>query len=147
MTEVNQARDFFRSLGLSGPLLEAVIKRIAVSDEHLMSVMERFEFGTSFDGEDESSGRNPLKSMFMSGRLFFMGAMPSTLPFLYPDPTIAALMACFLCGVTLFGVGVYQTRTTGGDACFAGKKNFMAGVVGACISFGVGVAYGKRGTQ
>jgi len=111
-----------------------------------MSVMERFEFGTSFDGEDEASGRNPLRSMVMSGRLFFMGAMPATLPFLYSDPTVAALIACFLCGLTLFAVGVYQTRTTGGDACFAGKKNFLAGFVGACISFGVGFAYGKRGT-
>lgn len=136
--EISQLRAYLADMGLDGPLLEACVRKIGSNDEHLMTMMLKFEFGAE---ASEDLERSPLKAMFMSGRLFFIGALPSTLPFLQNSPNLGMLLSCVLCGFALFGVGVYKTRTTGGIPWRGGFENFMAGALGAGLSYVVGLAY------
>ncbi len=74
-------------------------------------------------GDDEQE-RNPLYAMYMSGRLFLFGSIPSIIPFIFSnDVNLCVLLACILSGVVLFGVGAYKTKTT--------KGSFLSGFVWA----------------
>jgi len=132
--ELEQLRNFLRNVNLQGNLLEAVVAEVGRSDESLLKMMMAFEFGVQEDLE-----RNPLTAMFMSGRLFFLGSMPTVIPFFITiDPVYCLLIAGVLVGALLFGVGAYKTRTTHGNPYKDGFENFILGAVGAAISFGVG---------
>ena len=81
-------------------------------DDSLMRMMMAFEFGV----HAEELERNPFKAMFMSGRLFLIGSLPTVLPFfIIPLNAHSAMgIAGALVGVTLFVVGAYKCRTTKG---------------------------------
>lgn len=137
--EIQQLRGYLMSVGLEGPLLEACVRKIGSNDETLMTVMTRFEFGAEASEELE---RSPLRAMIMSGRLFFIGAMPSTLPFILNDPNIAVALACVFASLCLIGVGVYKTRTTGGSPYRGAMENFACGAIGGTFAFLIGLAFG-----
>ena len=138
--EIEQLRQFLTSVNLSGNLLEAVVSEVGRSDEGLMKMMQAFEFG----GEEELE-RNPLKAMWMSGRLFFLGSLPTVIPFFIPQLSSGEALgiAAALVGVTLFVVGAYKTRTTKGNWLVDGTENLALGAVAAGISYAVGVAFEK----
>ena len=138
--EIEQLRQFLTSVNLSGNLLEAVVSEVGRSDEGLMKMMQAFEFG----GEEELE-RNPLKAMWMSGRLFFLGSLPTLVPFFIPQLSVGAAtgIAAGLVGMTLFVVGAYKTRTTKGNWLVDGCENLALGAVAAGISYAVGVAFEK----
>ena len=136
--EIEQLRQFLTSVNLSGNLLEAVVAEVGRSDEGLMKMMQAFEFG----GEEELE-RDPLKAMWMSGRLFFLGSLPTVIPFFIPQlsPGAAVGIAAGLVGVCLFGAGAYKTLTTKGNWFAAGCENLALGAVAAGVSYAVGVAF------
>jgi VIT1/CCC1 family predicted Fe2+/Mn2+ transporter len=137
--ELEQLRQFLSSVNLSGNLLEAVVSEVGRSDDGLMRMMQAFEFG----GEEELE-RNPLRAMWMSGRLFFLGSLPTVIPFFFSiSPGTAVAIAAALVGVSLFIVGAYKTRTTRGNWLLDGLENLALGAVGAGIAYGVGVAFDK----
>jgi len=103
-----------------------------------MAIMKRFKFGGEANEELE---RSPFKAMFMSGRLFFIGSLPSVVPFFIQDPVVGLWVALILCGTALYAVGVYKTKTTGGSPWRSGLENLLLGSVAAGLSFGVGKIY------
>lgn len=110
--ELEQLRGFLTGVGLTGNLLEAVVAQVGRDDSHLMAMMAAFEFGAS----DETLERNPLWAMWTSGRLFFMGALPTVIPFFFVhDPFQGLWIAGLLVAIALFVVGVYKSRTTMGQ--------------------------------
>lgn len=139
--ELQQLRQFLTSVSLSGPLLEAVVSEVGRDDDSLMRMMMAFEFGV----HSEELERNPLKAMFMSGRLFLIGSLPTVLPFfIVPlDAHTAMGIAGALVGVTLFVVGAYKCRTTKGVWWKDGLENLILGAIATGISYGVGVAFDK----
>ena len=138
--ELEQLRQFLTNVNLSGNLLEAVVSEVGRSDEGLMKMMQAFEFG----GEEELE-RNPLKAMWMSGRLFFIGSLPTVIPFFATSlaPGTATGIAAALVGVSLFVVGAYKTRTTKGNWLLDGLENLGLGAIGTGIAYAVGVAFDK----
>ena len=138
--EIEQLRQFLTSVNLSGNLLEAVVSEVGRSDEGLMKMMQAFEFG----GEEELE-RNPFKAMWMSGRLFFLGSLPTVIPFFIPQLSSGAAVgiAAGLVGVALFLAGAYKTRTTKGNWVLDGLENLALGGVAAGVSYAVGVAFNK----
>ena len=138
--ELEQLRQFLANVNLSGNLLEAVVSEVGRSDEGLMKMMQAFEFG----GEEELE-RNPWKAMWMSGRLFFIGSIPTVVPFFATslDPHVALAIAAGLVGASLFVVGAYKTRTTKGNWLVDGAENFGLGAIGTGIAYAVGIAFDK----
>ena len=138
--EIEQLRQFLTSVNLRGNLLEAVVSKVGSSDEGLMRMMQAFEFG----GEEELE-RNPFRAMWMSGRLFFLGSLPTVVPFFIPQLSsgVALAIAAGLVGVTSFVVGAYKTRTTKGNWLLDGLENLALGAVAAGVSYAVGVAFDK----
>jgi len=135
--ELAQLRSFLEAIGLEGNLLEAVVSEVGRSDEGLMKMMQAFEFG----GDDDLE-RNPFKAMWMSGRLFFIGSLPTVIPFFFSiSPGLALGIASALVAVVLFTVGAYKTRTTKGNWLFDGTENLMLGAIGAGISYAIGAAF------
>ena len=139
--ELLQLRQFLESVNLSGSLLEAVVSEVGRDDESLMKMMMAFEFGVHADELE----RNPLKAMWMSGRLFLIGSLPTVLPFfIIPlNPHVALAIAAGLVGVTLFVVGAYKCRTTKGVWWKDGLENFVLGAIATGISYAVGVIFDK----
>lgn len=136
--EVDELRGFLSGIGLDGPLLEAAVRKVGGSDESLMTVMTKFEFG----GEaNEELGRSPITSMLMSGRLFLIGSLPSVLPFVQNNATLGLILALVFSSLGLIFVGAYKTRTTGGNPYRSAAENFGLGAVGAGISFVIGLLY------
>jgi len=137
--ELEQLRNFLKNVNLSGNLLEAVVSEVGRNDESLLKMMMAFEFGVT-----EDSVRNPVVAMFMSGRLFFLGSLPTVIPFFFvTDPNIGLLISGILVGITLFGVGAYKTRTTKGSPWAEGGENFFLGCCAGAVSYVVGVAFDK----
>ena len=139
--ELLQLREFLQSVTLSGPLLEAVVSEVGRSDESLMKMMMAFEFGV----HAEELERNPWKAMFMSGRLFLIGALPTVLPFFATSlsSTTALGIAAALVGTSLFVVGAYKTRTTKGNWLRDGAENLGLGAIATGIAYAVGVIFDK----
>ena len=138
--ELEQLRQFLTNVNLTGNLLEAVVAEVGRSDEGLMRMMQAFEFG----GEEELE-RSPWKAMWMSGRLFFIGSLPTVIPFFatHLDAGVALAIAAALVGVSLFVVGAFKTRTTKGNWLLDGLENLALGAVGAGIAYAVGVIFDK----
>ena len=139
--ELLQLRQFLESVTLSGPLLDAVVSEVGRSDESLMRMMMAFEFGV----HAEELERNPWKAMFMSGRLFLIGALPTIVPFIATslNPHTALAIAAALVGTALFVVGAYKTRTTKGNWWKDGLENLVLGAIATGISYAVGVIFSK----
>lgn len=138
--ELQQLRGFLEGVGLEGNLLEAVVAQVGRNDGSLMKMMQAFEFGAGADDLE----RSPLMAMWTSGRLFLMGALPTVLPFFFVSTPYEGLwIASILVGAALFFVGAYKTRTTQGNMWKEGFENFIFGVVGAGIAFGVGIAFNR----
>jgi len=138
--ELNQLRTFLESVHLSGNLLEAVVSQVGKDDESLMKMMMAFEFGAS----SEDLERNPWSAMWASGRLFFIGSMPSVIPFFFGhfmSATTCLAIAASLVGVTLFLVGALKTMNTKGRIFFDGMENLLLGAVAGGVSYAVGFAF------
>ena len=138
--ELQQLRSFLESVHLSGNLLEAVVSQIGKDDESLMRMMMAFEFGAS----SEELERNPWSAMWASGRLFFLGSLPSVIPFFFGHFLSAnqcLAIAAALVGVTLFIVGALKTMNTKGRIFFDGMENLLLGAVATGTAYAVGYGF------
>lgn len=144
--ELQQLRTFLESVSLSGDLLEAVVSEVGRSDESLMKMMMAFEFGV----HAEELERNPWQAMWMSGRLFIVGALPTVLPFCFThwlDVETALGIAGALVGISLFVVGAVKTRTTKSNPLTGGLENMIMGAIATGISYAVGVGFSYVNTD
>ena len=137
--ELEEIREKMMSLGVKGKMLEDCVKKIGENDETLMKFMMITEFGYVEDEE-----RHPLISMAFSGCLFLCGALPSIVPFIVTsNVTSATIAAGVLCSVALFTAGAVKTISTRGSLVYDGVENLLFGMVGAGISYAIGVIYQK----
>jgi len=101
-------------------------------------MMQAFEFGAG----NEEIERNPLVAMWTTGRLFLLGSAPTVMPFLCTsDPFAGLWLAGVLVAWMLFAVGAYKSRMTKGVWWQEGAENFLFGVAGTGVSYGVGIAF------
>ena len=132
--ERDELRHMFGDIGLSGDDLETVVQIIDSSDEAMLGVMAGLEFGIV-----DTEKRSPYAAGFASAGLFFVGALPSVLPFVFIEDTTAALLvAAILSGFGLIIVGATKTVMTKKNPMVSALENLSIGFVGGVLSFLVG---------
>lgn len=137
--ELDQLRDMFAEMGLREDDLDSVVTAFDRSDRALLNAMKALEFGAP-----ESERRSPYRAMTFSGVLFFLGALPSVIPFMLVESTGTGLWwATVLSGIGLFGVGVAKTRVTRTNPIIAGLENLLIAGVGGVLAYYVGDALGN----
>ncbi|MFP5331341.1 MAG: VIT1/CCC1 transporter family protein [Acidimicrobiia bacterium] len=138
-TELDQLRDMFADMGLAEDDLDDVVAAFDRSDTALLNAMKALEFGAP-----DSERRSPYRAMMFSGILFFLGAMPSVVPFALVQATSTGLWwATVLSGIGLFAVGVAKTRVTRTNPVIAGIENLLIAGVGGVVAYYVGDALGN----
>ncbi|HZD24415.1 MAG TPA: VIT1/CCC1 transporter family protein, partial [Acidimicrobiia bacterium] len=109
--EVAQLKGFFTDMGVETEHMEGVMAGFADNDTALLNAMAALEFGAV-----ESERRSPRRAMAMSGGLFLLGSLPSTIPFAVAGSvggalvwaTVGSLLGLFVMGV----VKAYVARTS-----------------------------------
>ena len=106
------------------------------SNEALLKFMVVLEFG--FVEEEE---RSPFLAALVSGMLFFLGSLPSVLPFAVgaSTPIRSLYAATVLVVVALLLVGALKTWATRGKCLSAALENLIIAGVGGLIAYYVGV--------
>lgn len=141
-TELEQLRDMFADMGLAEDDLDDVVAAFDRSDTALLNAMKALEFGAP-----DSERRSPYRAMMFSGILFFLGAMPSVVPFALVETAPTGLWwATALSGIGLFAVGVAKTRVTRTNPVIAGIENLLVAGVGGVVAYYVGQALGNGST-
>lgn len=90
----------------------------------------------------DSESRSPYAAAIWSGLLFFVGALPSVIPFAIWDDTATALVAAaVLSGIGLFIVGAIKTLQTKKSWVLSGGENLVLGLAAGVLSFFVGKGF------
>jgi VIT1/CCC1 family predicted Fe2+/Mn2+ transporter len=132
--ERDELLHMFGDMGLDGDDLETVVRIIDGSDEAMLGVMAGLEFGIV-----DTEKRNPYMAGLASAGVFFVGALPSVLPFaIFDDTTTALLAAAVLAGFGLVVVGATKTLMTKKNPVLSALENLSVGFVGGVLSFLVG---------
>ncbi len=132
--EVDQLFTMFKDIGIDDDDLDDVVAAFSKDDEVLLNSMKVLEFGIV-----DSERRSPYTAMYLSGLLFFGGALPSLLPFLFVSSTeFGLLLAAILTAIGLFAVGAFKTVVTQTNPIRSGLENLVIAGIGGVIAFWVG---------
>lgn len=135
--EREQLRDMLAERGLSGDDLDTVVEIIDSDDNAMLNMQAALEFGIV-----DEERRNPFAAAVTSGLLFFLGALPSVIPFVFvDDPGTGLLVAAILSGIGLFAVGAAKTIQTRKNPYLSGVENLALGLIGGALAYGVGVMF------
>lgn len=135
--EREQLRQMLADRGLSGDDLDTVVEIIDSDDDAMLNMQAALEFGIV-----DEERRNPYAAAITSGLLFFLGAVPSVLPFLFVDDTGTGLIiAAILSGIGLYAVGAAKTVQTRKNPYVSGVENLLLGLIGGALAYGVGVLF------
>jgi vacuolar iron transporter family protein len=101
----------------------------------LLKLMVALEFGVV---EEES--RSPITAALVSGLLFFLGSLPSLLPFVDKNqtPQQGLLIAAMATTASLFFVGGIKTWATRGNCWTAAIENLVVAGCGGVLAYIVG---------
>jgi VIT1/CCC1 family predicted Fe2+/Mn2+ transporter len=104
----------------------------------LLKLMVALEFGVI-----EEEARSPIRAALFSGFLFFLGSLPSLLPFVpkKQTPTVGLLFAAIATTVSLLLVGCIKTWATRGNAIEAAVENLTVAGLGGVIAYSVGLFF------
>ena len=135
--EREQLRDMLAERGLSGDDLDTVVEIIDSDDNAMLNMQAALEFGIV-----DEERRNPFAAAIASGLLFFLGALPSVIPFVFVGDTgTGLLVAAILSGIGLFAVGAAKTIQTRKNPYLSGAENLALGMIGGALAYGVGVMF------
>ena len=105
--------------------------------DSLVRIMTALEFGLV-----EEQERSPVWAGLTSCLLFFMGSLPSVLPFVYSSdtytPTMGLIVAAILTVFALLLVGAIKTWATRGNCLRASIENLVIAGFGGGLAYGVG---------
>jgi VIT1/CCC1 family predicted Fe2+/Mn2+ transporter len=109
----------------------------AANPDALLQIMIALEFGVI-----DEEVRSPFVAGATSLVLFFIGALPSTVPFGFvDDPTMGLIIAGLATGIGLFIVGAVKTWATRGNLWLAAVENLLITACGGAIAYGIGVGF------
>jgi VIT1/CCC1 family predicted Fe2+/Mn2+ transporter len=118
-------------------LRRLIKKYYAANTDALLKLMIALELGV-IDGEH----RSPFVAGATSFCCFFVGALPSTVPFaLVSDAKIGLLVAGIATGLGLCIVGAVKSWATRGNFFFSALENLSITCAGGSIAYGIGVAF------
>lgn len=116
-------------------LRERLLEHYSNDGAALLRLMVALEFGVV-----EEEERSPLTAALFSGILFFVGSLPSLLPFGFASmtPSMGLLTAAICTSVTLLVVGGVKTWATRGNCWTAAMENLAVAGLGGIFAFAVG---------
>jgi vacuolar iron transporter family protein len=141
--EIEELQNLFGLIGIDD---ESVDLRIQLSDYYqnnpdaLLKIMTALEFGVL-----SRERRSPIAAGLTSCGLFFLGSLPSVIPFAFPrsSPLHALIEACALTTFCLLIVGAVKTWASRGSCLTASLENLAIASVGGALSYGVGILFSE----
>jgi VIT1/CCC1 family predicted Fe2+/Mn2+ transporter len=137
--EIREVAELLEIIGIPPSETELREKLIAHYDsdpEALLKIMIALEFGVV-----EEEKRSPYSAAAISGMLFFIGSLPSVLPFVNREQSshqglVAATIATTL---SLLFVGGIKTWATRGNWFTSAIENLLIAGLGGVLAYGVGL--------
>ncbi len=136
--ELDQLRGMFEDMGIHEDDLDGIVEAFDRSDVALLNAMKALEFGVV-----DSERRSPIRAMVFSAVLFFLGSLPSVVPFaIVTNPSTGLVWASIFSAAGLFGVGVAKTTVTRTNPLVSGLENLLIASVGGLIAYYIGTLVG-----
>ncbi|KAL7489664.1 hypothetical protein ACHAW6_015356 [Cyclotella cf. meneghiniana] len=118
-------------------LKRLITKYYRTNPDALLKIMIALELGVI---DDEV--RSPFVAGATSFCCFFVGALPSTVPFaIISDPRMGLLAAGIATGLGLSIVGAVKSWATRGNFLFSAMENLSITVAGGAVAYGIGVGF------
>lgn len=141
--EIKELSNLLETIGIPQENLELrqqLVEHYEKDPDALLKLMVALEFGVV-----EEEQRSPLWAAGASGLLFFVGSLPSLLPFAVGDESTqhALAIACFTTVTALLIVGCVKTWATRGNCFNAAMENLLVAGVGGLLAYYVGVIFDK----
>ena len=134
--EEEEAKDGAAS---TGTLRQQLLSHYERNPDDLLKIMVALEFGVV-----EEERRSPVVAGLTSCALFFLGSLPSVLPFAFiDDPFVGLIVAAVATGLALLFVGAVKTWATRGRLLEAAMENLIIAGFGGGLAYGVGLAFDK----
>jgi VIT1/CCC1 family predicted Fe2+/Mn2+ transporter len=109
----------------------------ASNEEALLKIMVALEFGIL-----ENERRQPIVAGIASGSLFFVGSLPSMIPFaLLEDPSKGFIWATICTGISLFAVGYVKTFVARESYFVSAFENLLIAGLGGIAAYVIGVIF------
>ena len=134
--EREEIREIYRRKGSEGPLLESIVATITSNPDVWVAVMMAEEHRLP-----EVPAHDALRSAAVVGLAAVAGSLIPLLPFFFLALRTAIFGSIAAAGLSLFGVGAYKARTTGGGWLRSGVEMAAIGMAAAFIGYGVGVLF------
>ena len=120
----------------SKQLRQQLVEHYANDKSALLRLMVALEFGVV-----EEEERSPLTAAIFSGLLFFVGSLPSVIPFAFSavlTPQEGLFIAAVCTSVALLVVGGIKTWATRGNCVSAAIENLSVAGFGGIVAYFVG---------
>mmetsp|Transcript_17908 Transcript_17908/g.29416 ORF Transcript_17908/g.29416 Transcript_17908/m.29416 type:complete len:107 (-) Transcript_17908:575-895(-) len=102
-----------------------------------MNWMKKTEFGVS-----ENDRRTPLRAAAVSGALYFIGSLPSVIPYACTTTVRTAMIAAGVAaGTSMFLVGAFKGYATRSSMLRGALENTAVGALGSAICYAIGYGY------
>eukprot|EP00585_Thalassiosira_rotula_P005927 CAMPEP_0196133666 /NCGR_PEP_ID=MMETSP0910-20130528/2794_1 /TAXON_ID=49265 /ORGANISM="Thalassiosira rotula, Strain GSO102" /LENGTH=262 /DNA_ID=CAMNT_0041393415 /DNA_START=1 /DNA_END=787 /DNA_ORIENTATION=- len=107
------------------------------NSDALLKIMIALEFGVI-----DEEVRSPVLAGASSLLMFFIGSLPSTIPFATAaDPKMGLMVSGLACGVGLVVVGMVKSFATRGNLLLAAMENLLITAAGGAVAYGIGVGF------
>jgi VIT1/CCC1 family predicted Fe2+/Mn2+ transporter len=138
--EMQEAAELLPMIGIrkNEEVFTKLISYYQNDPEALLRLMITLEFGVV-----EEEERSPITAAITSGTLFFLGSLPSVLPFVPRSQSSSRglLLATVATMSALFLVGAIKAWATRGNCVTAAIENFLVAGVGGVLAFIVGTLF------
>ena len=125
--------------GNGNHLRQQLLSHYEKNPDDLLKIMSALEFGVV-----EEERRSPVVAGLTSCALFFLGSLPSVIPFaIIDDPFDGLIAAAITTGLVLLLVGAIKTWATRGRMPEAAMENLIIAGLGGALAHGVGVGFDK----
>ncbi|MCL5238929.1 MAG: VIT1/CCC1 transporter family protein [Candidatus Marsarchaeota archaeon] len=138
-TERGEVRDIFKKWGYKGRALEDVTDKIVSNPKAWLEFMMAHELDL-----EPVERRAPLRSAWVVGGAAVVGSIVPLMPFFFTGSNIAmgTETAVVISGIALFGIGVYEAKTTVGSLWRSGLQIAIIGLVAGFAGYLIGSLLG-----
>jgi VIT1/CCC1 family predicted Fe2+/Mn2+ transporter len=136
--EKAELRDIFKSYGLQGAELDAVVAALSRDKDHWAEFMMRFELGL----ERPDPKRAPISAATIAASYIVGGLIPLAPYMLAAEMKRALLFSILLTGVALITFGAVKGKLTGMNPFKSGLQTLLVGGLAAGAAFYLASAFG-----
>lgn len=131
--EIQETKDFFKSIGLSEELQEQATKEVAKDKKQWVDFMMKYELGL-----DKPDPRRATKSALNIGISYIVGGLVPLSPYFFVDrPVIGLKISVLVTLVCLFIFGWFKSKFTGVKPWSGAIRVMLIGALAAAAAFGV----------